>query len=61
MAKPRLEIKNLCVVRIYANIEETIVATIKIEKVLGELGKILYKPMKEEQYKITFRESTIDQ
>ncbi len=48
-------------VKIYADIEETIVATIKIEKVLRELGETFYKPMKEEQDKMAFRESTIDQ
>jgi hypothetical protein len=44
----RPTIRRLCIVRIYINIDETIVATIEIERVLGELGEIPYEPMKEE-------------
>ncbi len=48
-------------VKIYANINEVIVATTKIEKILGELGETLYEPMKEEHDKMAFGESATDQ
>jgi hypothetical protein len=38
---------KLCVIRIYADIEEAIVTIAKIEKV-GKLGETLYELMKEE-------------
>lgn len=60
LAKLRPTIRRLCIVRIYINIDETIVATIEIERVLGELGEIPYEPMKEEQDEMTFGKSTTD-
>jgi len=35
------------VVKIYVDIEEVVVTTIEIKRVLGELREILYEPMKE--------------
>ncbi len=61
LAKLRLEIRKLCVVKIYSNIEEAIVAIVKIEKVLGELGETLYEPMKEEHDKMAFGEFATNQ
>jgi len=49
LARLRLEIRKLCVVRTYTNIEEVVTIVVEIERVLGELGEIPYKPMKEEQ------------
>jgi hypothetical protein len=48
LAKLRLEIWKLCVVKIYTDIDEVVVV-IKIEEILGKLKEILYEPMKEEQ------------
>jgi hypothetical protein len=42
----------------YTYIKKVVVVVTKIEWVLGELGETPYKPMKEEQNEITFREST---
>ncbi len=60
LAKLKLEIRKLCVVRTYIDIEGVVVATIKIERVLGELKETPYKLMKEEQDETTSGESTID-
>jgi hypothetical protein len=54
-------LKKLCVVKTYINIDEVVVVATKIECVLGELGETPYKPMKEEQYETMSRKSTIDQ
>jgi len=48
LAKLRLEIWKLCVVKIYTDIDGVVVV-IKIEEILGKLKEILYEPMKEEQ------------
>jgi hypothetical protein len=37
------------VVRTFTNIEELVGAATELEKVLGELGKTSYEPLKEEQ------------
>jgi hypothetical protein len=37
------------VVRTFINIEELVSATTELERMLGELGKIPYEPLKEEQ------------
>jgi hypothetical protein len=37
------------VVRTYTNIEETVIATTKIERVLGDLGETPYDPLQEEK------------
>jgi hypothetical protein len=60
LAKLRPEIRKLCVVRTYIDIEEVVVVTIEIEHVLGELRETPYEPMKEEHDEITSRESTTD-
>jgi len=56
----RPKIKKFCVVRTYTNIEEVVTAIVEIERVLGELGEIPYKPMKEEQEETMFGESITD-
>jgi hypothetical protein len=47
MVKLRLEIRKLCVVRTFIDIEELVGAATKLERVLGELGKTPYEPLKE--------------
>jgi hypothetical protein len=49
LARLRPEIRKLCVVRAFADIEELVGAMTKVEKVLGELGETPYEPLKEEQ------------
>jgi hypothetical protein len=49
LAKLRPEIRKLCVVRTFADIEELVGAATEVEKVLGELGETPYEPRKEEQ------------
>jgi hypothetical protein len=56
LAKLKLEIRKLCVVRTYINIEEVVV--VDIEWVLGDLRETPYEPMKEEQDETTSGEST---
>ncbi len=48
MAKLRPEIRKLCVVRVFANIEELVGAAIEVERVLGELDETPYEPLREE-------------
>ncbi len=40
---------ELCVVRTFIDIEELVGVATELERVLGELGKIPYEPLKEEQ------------
>jgi hypothetical protein len=49
LAKLRPEIRKWCVVRMFTNIEELVGAATKLERMLGELGKTPYEPLKEEQ------------
>jgi len=49
LARLRPKIRKLCVVRIFANIEELVAAATKLERVLGELGETPFEPLKEEQ------------
>jgi len=49
LARLRPEIWKLCVVRTFVDIEELVGAATEVERVLGELGEILYEPLKEEQ------------
>jgi hypothetical protein len=49
LARLRPKIRKLCVVRVFADIEELVGATIKVERVLGELGETPYEPLREEQ------------
>jgi len=49
LARLRLEIRKLCVVRTFTDIKELVGVVIKLEKVLGEFGETPYEPLKEEQ------------
>jgi hypothetical protein len=61
LAKLRPEIRKLCIVKTYTNIDEVVVAIAEIEQVLGEFKETPYEPVKEEQDETTSGESTIDQ
>ncbi len=49
LGRLRPEIRKLCVVRTFADIEELVGAATEFERVLGELGETPYEPLKEEQ------------
>ncbi len=49
MARLRPEIRKLCVIRNFVNIEELVSAAIEVERVLGELGETPFEPLREEQ------------
>ncbi len=49
LGRLRPEIRKLCVVRTFADIEELVGAATELERVLGELGETPYEPLKEEQ------------
>jgi hypothetical protein len=49
LARLRHEIRKLCVVRTFIDIEELMNVVIELKRVLGELGKIPYESLKEEQ------------
>jgi hypothetical protein len=49
LAKLRPEIRKLCVVRVFVDIEELKGAASEVERVLGELGETPFEPLKEEQ------------
>jgi hypothetical protein len=49
LAKLRPEIRKLCVVRVFADIEELVGAAIEVERVFDELGETPYEPLREEQ------------
>jgi predicted aspartyl protease len=49
LAKLRPEIRKLCVVRTFADVEELVAAATKVERVLGELGETPFEPLREEQ------------
>jgi hypothetical protein len=42
------KIKKIVVVKTYANVEEMLVVAKDVERVLGELGEMLFEPLKEE-------------
>jgi hypothetical protein len=44
----RPEIRKICVVRTYADIEEMVGAATELERVLGEFGETPFEPLKEE-------------
>jgi len=45
----RPEIKKLCVVRTYVNMDELLATSIKVEKVFGEIRETPYEPLKDER------------
>jgi predicted component of viral defense system (DUF524 family) len=45
----RPEIRKLCVVRTFADIEELVGVATEVERVLGELGETPYESLREEQ------------
>jgi hypothetical protein len=49
LARLRPEIRKLCVVRNFADIEELVGAVTELKRVLGELGETPFEPLKEEQ------------
>jgi len=49
LARLRSEIRKPCVVRTFADIKELVNVATKLERVLGELGKTPFEPLKEEQ------------
>jgi predicted component of viral defense system (DUF524 family) len=49
LARLRPEIRKLCVVRTFTDIEKLVGAATELERVLAELGEILFEPLKEEQ------------
>jgi hypothetical protein len=49
LARLRPEIRKLCVVRVFADIEELVGIAVEVERVLGELGETPFEPLKEEQ------------
>ncbi len=49
LARSRPQIRKLCVVRMFTDIEELVGTTTELEKVLGELREIPFEPLKEEQ------------
>jgi hypothetical protein len=51
LARLRPEIRKLCVVRVFADIEELVNAAIEVERVLSELGETPFEPLKEEREK----------
>ncbi len=60
MARLRPELRRLCVVRTYTDIENMVVATIEIERVLGDLGETPYDPFREEKDEDVTGESSTD-
>jgi hypothetical protein len=53
-----LELKRLCVVRTYANIEEMVIIATEIKRVIGDLGETPYHPLREEKDEDVTRESS---
>jgi len=49
LAKLRPEIRKLCVVRTFADVEELVAVATELERVLGELGKTPFEALREEQ------------
>ncbi len=49
LARLRPEIRKLCVVRMFADIEGLVGAATEVERVLGELGETPYESLREDQ------------
>jgi predicted aspartyl protease len=49
LARLRPEIRKLCVIRTFVDIEELVGATTELERMLGELRETPFEPLKEEQ------------
>jgi hypothetical protein len=49
LAKLRPEIRELCIVRAFTDIEELVAIAIEVERVLGELGETPLEPLKKEK------------
>jgi hypothetical protein len=49
LARLRPQIRKLCVVRTFTDIEELVSAATELKRILGELGETPFKPLKEEQ------------
>ncbi len=49
LGKLRPEIRKICVVKTYTDIEEMVGAATELERALGELGETPFKPLKKEQ------------
>jgi hypothetical protein len=49
LGRLRLEIRKLCIVQTFTDIEELVGAAMELEQVLGELGETPFEPLKEEQ------------
>jgi hypothetical protein len=49
LARLGLEIRKLCVVRTFVDIEKLVGVAIELERVLGEIGETPFEPLKEEQ------------
>jgi hypothetical protein len=49
LARLRPKIRKLCMVRVFADIEELVAAAIEVERVLGKLGETPFEPLKEER------------
>jgi hypothetical protein len=45
----RSEIKKLCVIHTYIDMDELLATTIEVEKVLSEIGETFYEPLKDER------------
>jgi hypothetical protein len=48
LARLKPEIRKLCIVRAFVDIEELVGAAAELEQVLGQLGETLFEPFKEE-------------
>ncbi len=49
LARLRPQLRKLLVIRIYQDMDELLVATIEIKKVIGKIGKTFYEPLQEER------------
>jgi hypothetical protein len=45
LARLRPQLRKLLVIRIYQDMDELLVATIEIKKVIGKIGKTFYEPL----------------